>query len=40
MCSEETSQALKQKDMVKTYGQNVSGLHGRQTGAERETGGC
>ena len=38
VCSEEISQALKQKDMVRTYGQNVSGLRERQAGTEREIG--
>ena len=37
MCSEEISQALKQKDTVRTYGQNVSGLRERQAGTERGT---
>ena len=37
VCSEEISQALKQKDMVRTYGQNVSGLRERQAGTERGT---
>lgn len=32
LCREETPWALKQKkDMAKTYGHNVFGLHGKQT---------
>lgn len=38
MCNEKISQALTQKDTVRTYGQNVSGLRERQAGTERETG--
>lgn len=38
MCNEKISQALTQKDTVRTYGQSVSGLRERQAGIERETG--